>query len=85
VGFLVSHDKLNIVFYQIFLASIFFISIISGWWNQCYVAGMTILTWNIELVLSMEKLLHIVAFIKYVDIMIGNKFATKPSSKWFLG
>jgi hypothetical protein len=85
MGFLVSHDKLNVVLYFIFLASIFIISIISEWWNQCCVAVMIVLTWNIELVWRMEKLLHILAYIKYVDFMIGNKFATKPSSKWFLG
>jgi hypothetical protein len=57
--------------------------------KSVYVAVTTVLTWSMELRLSTELLafnflLYIIAYIRYVDIMIENKFVTNPKSKWFV-
>ena len=90
MGFLVSHDKLDVALLKCILLFRYFVyEYTSRMVNLVYIAVMTVLIWNTEWELSIKILSSKIQFLpaifacmKCIGINMENNFITKYNSKW---
>ena len=87
MGFVVCHDKLNVVLLNCILLFRYFIyEYASRVVNLVYVAVMTVLIWNTEWELSIKILSSKIQLLPEIFACIGinmeNNFITKSNSEW---